>query len=64
MAAARAASELSEPTATAMLVVEHHIDFALGLVERYLLMKQGAGAAAGESTAASARAEIDNQLAL
>lgn len=49
---------------TAMILVEQHLDFALSLADRYLLMKQGTIASSGETAAATAKAEIESQLAL
>lgn len=48
---------------TTMILVEQNLDFALGLADRYLLIKQGAVASSGE-TAAAAKSEIESQLAL
>lgn len=56
--------ELNETMGTAMLIVEQHVDFALDLARQYLVMKQGAIAAAGDSAAPGARIEIDSQLAI
>ncbi len=56
--------ELNETAGAAMLLVEQHVDFALDLARRYLIMKQGAIAGAGDPTAPGARGEINGQLAL
>ena len=55
---------LSMAAGTAMLLVEQHVAFALELASRFLVMKQGAIAAAGDTGARGARANIENQLAL
>jgi ABC-type branched-subunit amino acid transport system ATPase component len=55
---------VNEATGATMLIVEQHVAFALGLARRFLVMKQGAIAAAGDAATPAARAEIEAQLAL
>jgi ABC-type branched-subunit amino acid transport system ATPase component len=47
-----------------MIVVEQNVAFTLGLARRFIVMKQGAIALAGETAAPNARSLIDEQLAL
>ncbi len=47
-----------------LVIVEQHIDFALALADSYLVIKQGAIAAAGNADAADALVDIERQLAL
>ena len=54
---------LNTTTATAMLLVEQHVAFAIDLAHRFLVMKQGAIAAAGDAKAPTAQGEIERQLA-
>jgi ABC-type branched-subunit amino acid transport system ATPase component len=56
--------ELNESVGTAMLIVEQHISFALGLARRFMVMKQGAITARGEVASSFARAKIETHLAL
>jgi len=54
----------SERHGTAMLIVEQHLDFALGIADRYVLIKQGMIVSAGATSSGGVRAEIERQLAL
>jgi ABC-type branched-subunit amino acid transport system ATPase component len=54
---------LNKSEGTAMLLVEQHVAFAIGLAQRFVVMKQGAIAAAGDAAAPAAQAEIESQLA-
>jgi urea transport system ATP-binding protein len=49
---------------TAILIVEQHVAFALDLARRFIVLKQGLIAAAGDAAATEARSEIERQLAL
>jgi ABC-type branched-subunit amino acid transport system ATPase component len=49
---------------TAILIVEQHVAFALDLARRFIVLKQGMIAAAGDAAATQARLEIERQLAL
>ena len=53
-----------EHDGTAMLIVEQHLDFALGIADRFVLIKQGLIVDAGTSSSLGARVEIERQLAL
>lgn len=53
-----------EHDGTAMLIVEQHLDFALGIADRFVLMKQGMMVSAGATSSRGARVEIERQLAL
>jgi ABC-type taurine transport system ATPase subunit len=53
-----------ERDGTAMLIVEQHLDFALGIADRFVLIKQGMIVDAGTSSSLGARVEIERQLAL
>ena len=56
--------DLNQRYGTAMIVVEQNVAFTLGLARRFIVMKQGAIALAGETAAPNARSLIDEQLAL
>jgi urea transport system ATP-binding protein len=47
-----------------ILLVEQHIDFALTLASRYLVMKQGRIVASGETGLSGTKERIENQLRL
>ncbi len=49
---------------TTLVLVEQHLDFALEMAGRYLVMKQGRIAAAGRADAPEARAAVEAQLSL
>ena len=53
-----------EHDGTAMLIVEQHLDFALEIADRFMLMKQGMIVSAGATSSRGARVEIERQLAL
>jgi ABC-type branched-subunit amino acid transport system ATPase component len=55
--------DLNARRGTAILLVEQHVAFAIALAQRFLVMKQGAIAAAGNTRAPTAQAEIEKQLA-
>lgn len=50
--------------ATSILLVEQHLDFALSLASRYLIMKQGTVVAHGETAHAGSREAVEQQLEL
>jgi len=54
---------LNSTKGTAMLLVEQHVAFAIDLAHRFVVMKQGTIAAAGDAKAPTARSEIEKQLA-
>jgi len=56
--------DLNRGFGTAMIVVEQNVAFTLGLAGRFIVMKQGVIALAGETAAPNARSLIDEQLAL
>ena len=56
--------DLKSKIRSAMIVVEQNVAFTLGLARRFIVMKQGAIALAGETAAPNARSLIDEQLAL
>jgi branched-chain amino acid transport system ATP-binding protein len=56
--------DLNQRFGTAMIVVEQNVVFTLGLARRFIVMKQGVIALAGETAAPNARSLIDEQLAL
>jgi ABC-type branched-subunit amino acid transport system ATPase component len=53
-----------ERDGAAMLIVEQHLDFALGIADRFVLIKQGMIVSAGTTSSRGARVEIERQLAL
>jgi ABC-type branched-subunit amino acid transport system ATPase component len=53
-----------ERDGAALLIVEQHLDFALGIADRFVLIKQGMIVSAGTTSSRGARAEIERQLAL
>jgi branched-chain amino acid transport system ATP-binding protein len=54
---------LNTTTGTAVLLVEQHVAFAIDLADRFLVMKQGTIAAAGDATLPTVQAEVERQLA-
>lgn len=54
---------LNTTKGTAILLVEQHVAFAIDLAHRFVVMKQGTIAAAGDAKAPTARIEIERQLA-
>jgi len=56
--------EAKELFGITLVLVEQHIDFALGLADQYLVIKQGQVASAGDTADSAVRQEIERQLSL